>query len=88
MRLSKEKRDKIAEQVLAYLYNIFPKSAFTAEIAREIARDEEFIKSLLYELKDAELIALIKRNPKGVPYSRRHRWRLTKKTYSAYQQHQ
>jgi len=88
MRLSKEKREKIAEQVLSYLYHIFPKSAFTAEIAREIARDEEFIKSLLFELKDAELVILIRKNPKGVNYSRRQRWRLTKKAQQAYKQQQ
>ena len=47
MRLSKDKRDKIAEQVLSFLYHSFPKQLFTAEIAKEIARDEEFIKKIL-----------------------------------------
>jgi len=36
MRLSKNKKDKIAEQILSYLYHSFPKQPFTAEIAREI----------------------------------------------------
>lgn len=88
MRLSKEKRDKISEQVLSYLYSIFPNSAFTASISREIARDEEFIKSLLYDLKDKELVILIKKNTKGLFYSRRMRWRLSNKAQQAYSQQQ
>jgi predicted transcriptional regulator with HTH domain len=35
MKLSQENRDKIASQILAYLYQSFPKSLFTAEIAKE-----------------------------------------------------
>ena len=51
MQLSQAKKDKITEQILSYLYHEFPNQPFTAEIAREIARDEEFIKRLLFELK-------------------------------------
>jgi len=88
MRLSKEKRDKICEQILAHLYSIFPNSAFTAEISRSLARDEEFIKDLLYDLKDKELVILIKKNAKGLFYSRRMRWRLSNKAQQAYSQQQ
>ncbi len=35
MRLSQQKRDKIAEQILSFLYHEFPKARFTAEIAKE-----------------------------------------------------
>jgi len=88
MRLSKEKRDKISEQILFHLYHIFPKSAFTAEISREIARDEEFIKDMLFSLKDKDLVVLIKKNAKGDFYSRRQRWRLSNKAQEAYAKHQ
>ncbi len=88
MKLSKEKKDKIKEQILSFLYYIYPKSKFTAQIAREIARDEEFVKSLLLDLKDNKLVLAIKKNPKGVLYSRRVRWRLSNKAYSAYKQRQ
>lgn len=87
MRLSQEKRDKIAEQILSMLYHIFPQSRFTAELAREIARDEEFIKSLMFELKEKNLVVAVKKNYKGDFYSRRIRWRLTNQAYSAYKQH-
>ena len=88
MRLSKEKRDKISEQILFHLYHIFPQSAFTAEIAREIARDEEFIKDMLFSLKDKELVISVKKNPQGKLYSRRMRWRLSNKAQEAYSQNQ
>jgi predicted transcriptional regulator with HTH domain len=87
MRLSQGKRDKIAEQVLSFLYHTSPKPKFTAEIAREIARDEEFIKVLMFNLKEKGLVIAIKKNPKGIFYSRRIRWRLSNKAYEAYKQH-
>lgn len=85
MRLSKEKRDKISEQVLSLLYHSFPKQLFTAEIAKEIARDEEFIKNLLFQLKEKKLIVSIKKNSKGTIFSRRTKWQLSSNSYTAYQ---
>lgn len=87
MRLSKEKRDKIAEQILSSLYHTFPLAAFTSSIAKDLARDEEFIKALMFELKEKNLVIAIKKNPKGDFYSRRIRWRLSNQAYSAYKQH-
>lgn len=88
MKLGKQKRDKIAEQILFHLYHISPKAMFTAEIAREIARDEEFVKALLFDLREKQLIIPIKKNPKGIPYSRRIRWRLSNRALEAYTQQQ
>jgi len=84
MRLSQSKKDKIAEQVLSFLYQNFPKQPFTAEIAREIARDEEFIKKILFQLKEKGLVIPIRKNPKGQVFSRRLKWRLTNKVYDIY----
>ena len=86
MRISKQKQEKISEQILAYLYSINPKAAFTAHIARELARDEEFIKRLLISLKKKGLVSEIRKNPKGVDYLRRSRWNLTDKAYEVYKQ--
>lgn len=85
MKLSKLKREKISEQILSLLFHSFPKQKFTAEIATEIARDEEFIKTLLFELKDKKLVIDIKKNPNGIPYTRRLKWQLTPQAYTAYQ---
>ena len=88
MKLSQAKKEKISEQILFHLYNIYPKAQFTAEIAREIARDEEFIKDLLFNLKDKGLVIPIRKNPQGIPYSRRIRWRISNQAYEAYKKQQ
>ncbi len=84
MRLSEEKQNKITEQILLFLYNSFPEQPFTAEIAREIARDEEFIKRLLFKLKEKNLVIPIRKNKKGEVFSRRLRWRLTNQVYEVF----
>lgn len=87
MKISEEKREKIYEQILAYLFSVSPQPKFTSHIAEEIARDEEFTKKLLSSLKKKFLVKDIRKNPKGVEYSRRIRWQLTKEAYKAYKQH-
>ena len=84
MRISSKKREKISEQILSYIYSESPKALFTAHIAREIARDEEFVKKLLLDLKSKKLVKEIKKNPKGIDYIRRSRWKLTDSAYEAY----
>ena len=88
MRISKEKKDKISEQVLALLYLKAPQSLFTSIIAKELARDEEFIKQLLITLEENKLLIQINKNPKGKSYKRRARWRLSDAAYIAYQKKQ
>ncbi len=87
-QISQEKKEKIAEQILHYLFSISPQSGFTATIAREIARDEEFTKSLLEDLKTKKLIIEITKNAEGTSYRKRQRWRLSDQAYLAYQNHQ
>jgi DNA-binding IscR family transcriptional regulator len=86
MRISKEKRDKIAEQILSHLYHSFPTQLFTAKIAKELARDEEFIKRLLFELQEKGLVSSIKKNTKGISFLKRIKWQLSSKAYEAYHQ--
>ena len=87
-KISQQKKDKIQEQVLHHLFEIFPQQVFTTDIARELARDEEFIKTMLFELLKKELVARIDKNPKGIKYSRRLRWRLSNKAHQIYLRHQ
>jgi hypothetical protein len=86
MRLSKQKRDKICEQILALLYHNFPKPLYTFNIAKEMARDEEFIKVLLLDLKDKSMTILVDKNKEGEKYKRRQRWRLSNQAYEVYSQ--
>ena len=88
MKISDQKKEKIFEHVLAHLYGSNLNPIFTSHIAREIARDEEFTKKLLKELKKKWLVVEIRRNPKGVQYIRRSRWKLGEETYKAYKQKQ
>lgn len=88
MQISNEKKEKISEQILAYLYSINPKPTFTVNIAREIIRDEEFTKKLLLDLKKKGFVIEIKKNPQGISYSKRSRWRLSDKVYELYNQKQ
>lgn len=88
MYISKEKKEKISEQILAHLYLTNPKPVFTFHIAREIARDEEFVKNLLIDLKKKGFVAEITKNAKGKDYIKRSRWKLSEKAYLFYKQKQ
>lgn len=88
MKISQEKKDKISEQILSHLFLLNPKPIFTAHIARDLARDEEFIKKLLIELKIKKLVLEIRKNPKGINYIRRSRWKLSEGIYQSYKSHQ
>lgn len=84
MKISQEKKEKIYEQILAFLFSVSPKPVFTVTIAKEIARDEEFVKNLLLDLKKKGLVVEVKKNTKGVNYLKRSRWKLSNETYLAY----
>jgi len=86
MKISQAKKDRITEQILLFLYHSFPNQPFTAEIAREIARDEEFIKSILFDLQAKGLVIPVRKSSKGEIFSRRLKWRLTNKVYDIYSQ--
>jgi len=86
--ISQQKIEKISEQILSHLYSIFPKQVFTSDIAKELARDEEFTKKLLKTLEEKELVIKIDKNPKGLQYSRRLRWRISNKAHAAYKAQQ
>ena len=86
--ISHQKQSKIQEQILHHLFTISPQSIFTNQIAQEIARDEEFTKALLQDLKAKNLIIEINKNSKGIKYQRRQRWRLSQQAYNIYKTHQ
>ena len=88
MKLSEKKREKISEQILAFLYSINPKPIFTAHIAEEIARDDELVKNFLQGLKKKGLVLEIKKNPEGEECVRRSRWKLSDQAYKIYKERQ
>jgi predicted transcriptional regulator with HTH domain len=88
MKLSEKKKEKISEQLLAYLYSINPKPIFTSHLADEIVRDDEMVKNILQDLAKKELVIEIKKNPKGKMYSKRSRWVLSDRAYQIYKDKQ
>tara|TARA_Y100000310_G_scaffold336694_1_gene421927 strand:- start:2246 stop:2518 length:273 start_codon:yes stop_codon:yes gene_type:complete len=86
--ISQKKKSKIQEQILHHLFSISPDSVFTSKIAQEIARDEEFTKALLQDLKSKNLLTEVNKNPKGIQYQRRQRWRLSQQAHNIYSKHQ
>lgn len=86
--LSQVKKDKVAEQILHYLFSHAPEAHFTATIAHELARDEEFLKAQLEVLEKKQLVICITKNKEGTPYTLRKRWRLADKAYLIYKQKQ
>ena len=86
--ISQQKKEKIQEQILHFLFSISPETAFTNKVAQEIARDEQFTKSLLHDLKSKSLITEINKNSKGIDYLKRQRWRISNQAHEAYSNHQ
>jgi predicted transcriptional regulator with HTH domain len=82
--ISLAKKEKISEQILLHLFSVFPNQIFTSDIAKEIARDEEFVKKILIELEKKELVTKIDKNPSGYKYTKRTRWRISNKSYEVY----
>jgi predicted transcriptional regulator with HTH domain len=87
-KISKQKQERIAEQILHYLFSISPEAKFTSDIAKEIARDEEFIKYLLNDLKIKKLVLEVKKNPNGEDYIKRQRWRITPEAHQVFKKAQ
>ena len=88
MKISEKKYEKISEQILLVIFSYFPKLMFTSQIAQEIARDEEFVKKILLDLKNKSIIKEIKKNNEGKTYKRRSRWKLQDNVYLEYKKHQ
>ncbi len=83
-RISDVKIERISEQILSYLYGVFPRLVFTVDVARELARDEEFVKRLLLGLEGKGLVVKIDKNSNGDVYLARMRWRLSNRAHEIY----
>ena len=83
-KISIKKQEKIQEQILHYLFEISPEAHFTSKISEQIARDEEFTKSLLQDLQSKGLINQINKNQFGKQYQKRQRWSLSSQAYNIY----
>ncbi|MBS3071355.1 hypothetical protein J4408_00015 [Candidatus Pacearchaeota archaeon] len=87
-KISEEKKKKVQEHILHYLFSVSPQALYTSDIAKEIARDEEFTKFLLLSLKDKNLVTEVKKNASGKDYIKRQRWIISSQAFAAYSKHQ
>ena len=83
-KISKQNQERIMSNIISILFENSPEALFTSEISKIEARDEEFIKNLLIDLKEKNLITEIKKNHEGKPYLKRSRWKLSDAAYNAY----
>ncbi len=83
--ISEKTKDRISEQILAYLFSQSPEPRYTVDIASSVARDEEFTKALLLELEKRKLVIKVTKSAQGVTFTRRQRWRLSDAAFTAYQ---
>jgi hydroxymethylglutaryl-CoA reductase len=86
--ISQKNKDKISEQILAHLFSLSPEPQYTSSISSNLARDEEFVKSLLLELEKKSLVVKITKSPQGQDFTRRQRWRLSNSAFEAYKKMQ
>jgi len=78
-KIGQEKIKKIKENILALLFEKMPHALFTSNIASELARDEEFIKSIMLELEKEGLVKRIDNH-----FLRKIQWSLSDKVYLTY----
>jgi len=83
-RISEQKVKKICEQALEFLYLNHPASFFTSQIAGELARDEEFMKTILSSLEAKQLVRRVTKSPTGEEYLERTKWALSPATKEKY----
>jgi hypothetical protein len=83
-KISEQKQEKIKEAVLLFLFQSSPKALFTSHVSQELARDEEYMKKLLLELEQKNIVVSVKKNQDGLDFKKRMRWRLSEQAYNAY----
>lgn len=84
-KLNQKTLEKIKSDVLSILYDHNDEGLFSAQIANNIIRDEDFVQNLMLELEKLHVVKRDKLTRKGSNFIRRKRWRLTEKAFEAYQ---
>ncbi|MCD4759739.1 hypothetical protein K8R33_02535 [archaeon] len=84
--ISEKKIQRIKEEILRVLYENPANPLFTAQVAEEMIRDEEFILRLLNELKSEGFVDKIQANSDGKKFLARRKWALKPNIYSQYKE--
>jgi len=82
-KIGANKRDKIKEEILRFLYDEYPAFHFTNKISYELARNNEFVLGLMKEMVKNELVSFMK--DKG-GRGERVKWKLKEEVYQKYKE--
>ncbi|MBM3200701.1 hypothetical protein FJZ53_07210 [Candidatus Woesearchaeota archaeon] len=83
-KISEKKVNKIKEEILSVLFDAGLRGMFTKQISDEIARNDEFILKILFDLEKQSLVKQMVHTRKGTQFIRRKQWTLTDQAYDAY----
>ena len=83
-KISQKKVEKIKEEILAILFESGLRGMFTKQISDEIARNDEFVLTLLQDMEKQNLVKQMKNTKKGTQFIRRKQWTMTDKAYEVY----
>ena len=81
--ISREKKDKLKEEILRIIYENYPGFLYTYQVAESLIRDDEFVLSLLKELKSNELLTCIEETTGN---NIKRKWGLKKEVYEKYKE--
>ncbi len=81
--ISREKKDKLKEEILRIIYENYPGFLYTYQVAESLIRDDEFVLSLLKELKNNELLTCIEETTGN---NIKRKWGLKKEVYEKYKE--
>ena len=82
-KISQEKIEKLKEEVLRVLYEEYPQFKYTYQVSDIMLRDNEFILTLLNDLKKMNLVINIEES-KGKNIKKK--WSLTNAAYEKYKE--
>ena len=82
-KISDEKKEKIKEEILRVLYEIYPEFKYTYQISDLVLRDDEFTLNLLKELKELNLVTCIEESKGG---NIKRKWELNNLAYEKYKE--
>ena len=86
-RISKDRLEIIKSDILREVYDSGLNGITCASIAKSIARDEEFIMSLLGEIQKQDIIKLRKISTRtGKEFSKKKLWVMNDKFYDKYKE--
>ena len=81
--ISQIKKEKIKEEILRVIYENYPGFLYTYQIAENLIRDDEFVLSLLNELKNKELVTCLNET---TGRNIKRKWGFTKEVYEKYKE--